>query len=49
VILSVRDTTVTTPDEVLKAVDDERQQTRALVPILLSVTGGLRWVPFSLN
>jgi serine protease Do len=49
VILAVRDTAVATPDDVLKAVDNERQQVHAFVPILLSVSGGLRWVPFSLN
>jgi serine protease Do len=49
VILAVRDTAVTSPDEVSKAIDNERQQKRPFVPILLSVSGGLRWVPFSLN
>jgi serine protease Do len=49
VILAVRDTAVTTPGDVLTAVNNERQQKRAFVPILLSVSGGLRWVPFSLN
>jgi serine protease Do len=49
VILAVRDTAVTSPEEVLKAVDDERQQKHPFVPMLLSVSGGLRWVPFSLN
>jgi hypothetical protein len=49
VILAVRDTTITTPEEVLTAVDRERQQKRSFVPVLLSVSGGLRWVPFSLN
>jgi serine protease Do len=49
VILAVRDTAVSTPGDVLKAVDNERQQKRAFVPLLLSVSGGLRWVPFSLN
>jgi serine protease Do len=49
VILAVRDTAVATPNDVLNAVDNERQQKRAFVPVLLSVSGGLRWVPFSLN
>jgi serine protease Do len=49
VILAVRDTAVTSPEEVLKAVDDERQQKHPFVPVLLAVSGGLRWVPFSLN
>ena len=49
VILAVRDTTIATPEEVLTAVDRERQQKRSFVPVLLSVSGGLRWVPFPLN
>ncbi len=49
VILAVRDTAVTTPAEVLKAVDNERQQKHPFVPVLLSVSGGLRWVPLPLN
>jgi serine protease Do len=49
VILAVRDTAVATPADVLNAVDNERQQKHAFVPVLLSVSGGLRWVPFSLN
>jgi serine protease Do len=49
VILAVRDTTIATPEEVLTAVDKERQQKRSFVPVLLSVSGGLRWVPFPLN
>jgi len=49
VILAVRDTAVTAPEEVSKAIDNERQQKRPFVPMLLSVSGGLRWVPFSLN
>jgi hypothetical protein len=40
---------VTSPEEVSKAIDNERQQKRSFVPMLLSVSGGLRWVPFSLN
>ena len=49
VILAVRDTAVATPSEVLQAVDNERTQKRPFVPMLLSVSGGLRWVPFPLN
>ena len=49
VILAVRDTAVASPDDVLKAIATERQQKHSFVPILLSVPGGLRWVPFSLN
>jgi serine protease Do len=49
VILAVRDTAVASPEDVLNAIDSERQQKRSFVPILLSVSGGLRWVPFSLN
>jgi serine protease Do len=49
VILAVRDAAVTSPEEVLKALDNERQQKRSFVPVLLSVPGGLRMVPFPLN
>jgi serine protease Do len=49
VILAVRDTAVTSPEEVVKAVAIERQQMRPFVPVLISVPGGLRWVPLPLT
>ena len=49
VILKVRDTAVSSPADVLKSVDNERQAKRPFVPMLILDTGGLRWVPFSLN
>jgi len=44
VIQRVRDTTVTSPDDVLKAVADERQQRRPFVPMLIAEPSGSRWV-----
>jgi len=44
VILRVRDTTVNSPDDVLKAVADERQQRHPFVPMLITGPSGGRWV-----
>jgi S1-C subfamily serine protease len=44
VILRVRNSVVTSPDDVLKAVDDERKQMNPSVPILLVEPPGRRWV-----
>jgi serine protease Do len=44
VILRVRNSVVTSPDDVLKAVDDERKQMNPSVPILLVERPGRRWV-----
>lgn len=49
VILAVRDTAITSPADVVKAVDVERQQKSAFVPVLISVPGGLRWVALPLS
>lgn len=48
-ILRVRDTVVELPEDVNKAVENERQEMNSFVPMLMSVSGGLRWVPFALN
>ncbi len=48
-ILRVRDTEVESPEDVIKAVESERQEKNSFVPMLMSVAGGLRWVPFALN
>lgn len=44
VIRRVRDTTVNSPDDVLKAVADERQQRHPFVPMLIADPSGSRWV-----
>jgi serine protease Do len=49
VIVQVRDTAVVSPDDVLKSVNNEREQKHLSVPILLSEFTGLRWVSFPLN
>jgi serine protease Do len=49
VIVAVRDTAVTSPEEVVKAVDNERQQKSTFVPVLIAVPGGLRWVALPLT
>jgi hypothetical protein len=49
VILAVRATALASPEEVLKALDSERQQKRPSVPVLISVPGGFRWMPFPRN
>jgi serine protease Do len=45
VIRQVRDTPVTSPDDVQKAVDDERKLQHRSVPMLIAEPSGLRWVP----
>jgi serine protease Do len=49
VIMRVRDTRVVSPDDFLQAIDKERTQKRAFVPMLLSELPGLRWVSLQLN
>jgi serine protease Do len=44
VIVQVRDTAVASPDDVLKAVNDERKQMHPVVPMLIQEPSGLRWV-----
>jgi serine protease Do len=44
VIVQVRGTAVGSPDEVTKNINDERQQKRPFVPMLLAEPAGLRWV-----
>jgi serine protease Do len=47
VILRVRDTPVTSPDDVLKAVENEHKEMHPFIPMLLAQPTGLRWVSFS--
>jgi serine protease Do len=49
VIMQVRDSAVTSPDDVVKVINQERQQKRPYVPLLLAEPSGLRWVSLSLN
>lgn len=49
VIMRVRDTAVTSPDDVQKVVDEERQQKRPFVPILVAEPSGRRWVSLRLD
>ena len=49
VIEKVRDKLVSTPDDVLKSVETDRQQRRTFVPMLVSSAGGRRWVAFPLQ
>lgn len=49
VIVQVRDTPVTSPDQLWKQVADERQEKRPYVPVLLSEPSGLRWVSLRLD
>jgi serine protease Do len=49
VIVRVRDVAVASPDDVVKAVNDERKQMQSFVPLLLSEPSGLRWVSLSLE
>ncbi len=48
VILRVRDTPVSLPEEVLNLVETDRLQKRPFVPMLFWSPAGLRWVPFTL-
>lgn len=49
VILRVRDTTVSSPDDVLKVVADERQQKRPFVPMLIAHPSGRSWISLRLD
>jgi serine protease Do len=49
VIEQVRDVAVTSPDDVEKALDNERKQNRAFVPVLIAEPSGMRWVSLSLD
>jgi serine protease Do len=49
VILKVRDAAVVSPEDVIKYVNQERQQKRPSVPMLVSNAGALSWVAFSLK
>ncbi len=49
VIVRVRDTAVASPDDVVKAVDDERQRKQPFVPVLIAEPSGLRWVSLQLG
>jgi serine protease Do len=49
VILRVRNTPVTSPDDVEKAVENERKQMHPVVPVLLAEPTGLRWVSLQLE
>lgn len=49
VIVQVRGTQVTSPDELWKQVADERQEKRPFVPVLLAEPSGLRWVSLRLD
>ena len=48
VIVRVRDVAVASPDDVAKAVDNERRQMQSFVPLLLAEPSGLRWVSLPL-
>jgi serine protease Do len=49
VIVRVRDVTVSSPDNVMKAVDDERRQMQSYVPMLIVDPSGPRWVSLPLD
>ncbi|HEY6434153.1 MAG TPA: trypsin-like peptidase domain-containing protein [Acetobacteraceae bacterium] len=49
VIVQVRDSPVTSPEDVVKYADAERVQKREFVPMLLSESTGLRWMPLPLD
>ncbi len=49
VILQVRDVSVMSPDEVIHAVDQERNSRQTVVPILLSDPSGSRWLALPLG
>jgi serine protease Do len=46
VIVKVRDTSVSSPDDVFRSVDNERREKRPVVPMLVADPDGIRWVPF---
>jgi hypothetical protein len=45
VIVRVRDTAVSTPEDVLKSVESERQQKRSFVPVQVSDSTGMQCHP----
>jgi serine protease Do len=49
VIMQVRATKVSAPDDVLKVVADERRQNRPFVPLLVAEPSGHRWVSLRLD
>jgi serine protease Do len=49
VILQVRNTPVTSREDVLKALENERKKIHAFVPMLLAEPTGLRWVSLQLG
>jgi serine protease Do len=49
VIEKVRDTAVSSPDEVVKTAQTDLDQRRPFVPMLISTSEGRRWVAFPLN
>ncbi len=49
IVVQVRDTVVTSPDDVLRDFDSERKQKQPFVPMLISEPSGLRWVPLQLS
>jgi len=49
VIVRVRNVTVASPDDLVKAVDGERKQMQSFVPMLLAEPSGQRWVSLPLE
>jgi serine protease Do len=49
VIVQVRRTLVTSPDDLLENIGKEREQKKSSVPMLIAEPSGLRWVPMQLN
>jgi serine protease Do len=49
VILQVRDTKVTSPDDVQKIVARERELNRPFVPMLIAGPSGMRWVSLRMD
>jgi S1-C subfamily serine protease len=49
VIVQVRRTVVTSPDDVLENIGKERDQKNSSVPMLIAEPSGLRWVSLQLS
>ncbi len=49
VIVRVRDTAVSSPEDVIKSIDAERQKNRPFVPMQFVDSDGPHWIPFALN
>jgi serine protease Do len=49
VIVQVRRTAVTSPDDVLENISKEHEQKKSAVPMLIAEPSGLRWVSMKLN